>query len=121
MNCEESKNLLTVSVYGKLTPSEKRQLEEHLRGCPKCARIHEKSAKISSFFEEEEDFPLPDKEKSWQIISTKTLEKKAIMKVLFPYKKIALATFALLVVFILGFLAGKQILFRSSETGQSES
>jgi hypothetical protein len=111
MNCEKSKNLITVSVYGKLTPQEKSQLEEHLHVCSECARIHEKSTQLSSLFEDKEEIPLPDKEKSWQIISAKAIQRKNGRTVFFPYKKWAFAASALVIVFILGFLIGKQFFF----------
>jgi hypothetical protein len=121
MNCEESKNLMTVSVYGKLTLSEKAELEEHLRECQKCARIYERSAQFSPQFDKKKDIPLPDKEKSWQIISTKAFQRKRGWKVFFPYKKLALAASALVVVFILGFIVGKQFFFPGSGEIQPES
>lgn len=76
MNCEESKNLITISVFGELTPSEKTQLEGHLRECPNCANIYEKAGKLSIPVNESEGIPLPDKEKSWRKISAKSFKKK---------------------------------------------
>ncbi len=111
MNCEQSKNLITVSVYGKLTPSERTQLEEHLRECTECARIYGKSESLSSLFEDEEKISLPDKEKSWEIISSKAIHRKSGRTIFFPYKKWAFAASALVLVFLLGFLIGKQIFF----------
>lgn len=121
MNCEESKNLMTVSVFGKLTFSEKAELEEHLRECQKCARIYERSAHLSPQFAKKEDIPLPDKEKSWQIISAKAFPRKRGWNVFFPYKKLALAASALVVVFILGFIVGKQLFFTGPSDVQPES
>jgi len=111
MNCEECKNLITVSVYGKLTSSERTQLEEHLRECPECNRIYEKSEKLSSLFEDKEEIPLPDKEKSWGIISAKAVQKKVGQTIFFPYKKLVFAASALVIVFLLGFLIGKRVFF----------
>ena len=106
MNCEESKNLMTVSVFGKLTPSEKTQLEAHLRECSRCARINEKVGKLSHPLNEKEDIPLPDKEKSWQIISAKVLKRKGSWLESFVLKKpVYQFSFALLLLFA-GFAAG---------------
>jgi hypothetical protein len=121
MNCEECKNLITVSVFGKLTPQEKRQLEDHLRECPECARIHEKSAQLSSLFEDKEEIPLPDKEKSWDIISSKAVQRKGVKIIFFPYKKWAFAASALVIVFVLGFLIGKQVFFPGAGETPPES
>ena len=111
MNCEECKNLITVSVFGKLTSQEKRQLEDHLRECPECTRIYKRSENLSSLFEDKEEIPLPDKERSWEIISTKVIQRKSGQTIFFPYKKWAFAASALVIVFILGFLIGKQVFF----------
>jgi CRISPR/Cas system CSM-associated protein Csm2 small subunit len=121
MNCEEYKNLITVSVFGKLTSSEKTRLEEHLRTCPGCSRIHAKSTQLRSLFEVKEDIPLPNKEKSWHIIRSQTLPKRGSWKNVFSYKKIVFVTSTVLAVFILGFLAGKLFFFQRLAPGQPES
>ncbi|UCC41240.1 MAG: zf-HC2 domain-containing protein [Candidatus Aminicenantes bacterium] len=106
MNCEESKNLITISVYGKLTPSEKEQLEKHLRECSSCARIFEKSEKLSNLFDEEEDIHLPDKEKSWQIVSAKAVKRKGgWLERLVPIKPVFQYSAAILLL-VVGFAAG---------------
>lgn len=117
MKCEECKNLITVSVYGKLTYSERRQLEDHLRECPECTRIYKKSENLSSLFEEKEDILLPDKEKSWDVISAIATQRKGGQTIFFPYKKLAFVASALVIVFLLGFLIGKHVFFhRAGET-----
>lgn len=121
MNCEEIKNLITISVFGKLTDSEKAQLEEHLRECPKCAGMHEKSAQLSLLPEDEEDIPLPDKKKSWQVIQTESLHKRKSWKGLFTYQKRAFAASVIVVVFILGFLIGKRFFFPPQMTSRPEA
>lgn len=121
MNCEEIKNLITINVFGKLTDSEKARLEDHLQKCPKCAGLHEKSAQFSLPSEDEEDIPLPDKEKSWQVIRAESFQKRKSWKGFFPYQKWAFAASALVVVFILGFLIGKRFLFPPQTARQPES
>lgn len=121
MNCEECKNLITVSVFGKLTSQEKRQMEEHLRECPQCTRIYEKSECLSSLFEDKEEIPLPDKEKSWDIISSRAVPRKSGRTIFFPYKKWAFAASALVIVFLLGFLIGKQMFFPGAGETAPES
>ncbi len=109
MKCEQSKNLITVSVYGSLTPQEKDQLEKHLSACSECAGIHKKSVRLRTLYKEKEEIPLPDKEKSWEIISAKAVRRKRGRMIFFTYKKWAFAASALVIVFLLGFLIGKQI------------
>ncbi len=76
MNCEETRNLITISVYGKLTSSERRRLEAHLQECASCAGQYEKVRKLSNLFTEKEDVPLPDMEKSWRIISAGVFKRR---------------------------------------------
>lgn len=121
MNCEECKNLITVSVFGKLTSQEKRQLEDHLRECPECTRIFKKSENLSSLLEDKEEIPLPDKEKSWDTISSRAVPRKSKMTILFPYKKWAFTASALVIVFVLGFLIGKQVFFPGAGETPPES
>ena len=106
MNCEESMNLMTVSVYGKLTPSEKTQLEAHLGECSRCASVYERLEKVSNLFNEKEDIPLPDKEKSWQIISAKAIRRKGgWLEQLSPRRPVFQFAVALLLL-VVGFTAG---------------
>lgn len=111
MNCDECKNLITISVFGKLTLSEKTQLEKHLRTCPDCVRIFEKSAQLSALFEDKDDIPLPNKEKSWQVIRAQSRPRQRGWKGLYTYQKWAFAASVILAVFVLGFLAGKRFFF----------
>jgi len=76
MNCEDYKNLITIGIFGELTKDELSRLKAHLRECPACAAVYEKSEKLSDLADQKDEIPLPDKEKSWQIISAKTLKKK---------------------------------------------
>jgi len=106
MNCEASKNLITISVYGKLTLSERDQLKAHLSKCPRCAHIYDKVGKLSHLFNEKEDIPLPDKEKSWQIISAEAFKsKRNWVERLIP-KKLAFQFSSVLLLLVVGFAAG---------------
>jgi hypothetical protein len=106
MNCEESKNLITISVYGKLTPSERDLLKAHLRECSRCTDIYNKAEKLSHLFNEKEDIPLPDKEKSWQIISAKALHGRGSWLERFLLKKPALRLSYALLLLAVGFAGG---------------
>ncbi len=106
MNCEEGKNLITINVFGKLTPSEKAQLEVHLKECPGCASVHEKAGKLSESSNENEIITLPDKEKSWQIISAKAFKRRGRWFEHFvPKKPVFQFSFALLLL-VVGFAGG---------------
>jgi hypothetical protein len=76
MNCDEYKDLITISVFGELTHDELTGLHAHLRDCPICAAAYERSEGLSDLCDQEENIPIPDKEKSWSIISARALKKK---------------------------------------------
>ena len=121
MNCEDSKNLMTISVYGRLTPSEKAQLEAHLRECSRCVRINEKMGKLTYPINDKEDIFLPDKEKSWQIISAKVLKKKGGWLGRFVPKTPVFQFSYVLLLLVVGFTAGYFIhsgRYRGSEIAQ---
>lgn len=67
MNCDEYKNLITISVFGELISEELAQLKTHLRECSECSAIYESSGKLSDLSQQKENIPLPDKEKSWLV------------------------------------------------------
>jgi hypothetical protein len=113
MNCEKTKNLISIGIYGKLTPEQRRELDAHIKGCPECARLAEKSAPLLDQRREEET-PPPDLDKSWRVISAETLERRR-PRMTKPMRKWALAAASLLVVFILGYFAGKMVLSGGKE------
>ncbi len=108
MNCEKTKNLITIGIYGKLTPEQRRELAAHIKDCPECARLAEKSEPLLDRLRQEEA-PQADLEKSWRVISSRTLERRRSLGIK-PVRKWALIAASLLMVFILGYFAGKRIL-----------
>jgi len=110
MNCEQAKNLITISVFGNPGPAERSALEEHLCHCPDCARIFEKSAVERRPFDVPDDIPLPDWEKSWDVISVRALNLQSRPRLFGLPGKWVFAAVSLLAVFILGYFAGHQLL-----------
>ncbi len=106
MNCDEYKNLITISVFGELTNEELTQLKAHLRDCSRCAAIFERSEKLSDLSQMEENISLPDKEKSWQIISARALKKKRVWFERFALQKPIFQYAFVLLLLATGFAAG---------------
>ena len=106
MNCEDSKNLITVSIYGILTPFEFSQLETHLRDCPECAKIFEKTIKMNDLKIEKKDIHMPDKEKSWQYISAKVVKNKNRWLEYFVPKRPAFQFSLAILILVVGFAGG---------------
>jgi hypothetical protein len=118
MNCEDSKNLMTVSVYGKLNPAEKARFEAHLRECAGCAGRFEKVRKLSNLFIEKDDLPLPDMEKSWRVIAADVFRKRQRRRATYPSKRPVFAFSLALSLLVVGFAAG--YLVRSSWQREGE-
>jgi hypothetical protein len=106
MNCEECKDLIAISVYGELSPDAQAQLQAHIRQCTECASINERSEKLKDLNQQEEIIPVPDKEKSWDIISAKVLKQKRNWFERFAVQKPVFQYAAVLLLLIVGFAAG---------------
>jgi hypothetical protein len=108
MNCDDSKNLMTVSVYGKLTTAEKSWLEAHLQECRGCSGRYERVKKLNNLFTEKKDVPPPDMEKSWRIISADLFKRRRGRTAPFAMKRpvfgFSLALFLLIIGFVAGYL-----------------
>jgi hypothetical protein len=106
MNCDECKDLITISVYGELTSETLSRLKAHLRECPGCAAIYKRSETLSELNNKKDNIPLPDKEKSWQIISAKALKKKRSWIEIFAAQKPVFQYSSVLLLLIVGFAVG---------------
>jgi len=115
MNCEEARNLITIEVFGNPDPADRAALEEHLRRCPACARIFEKSAVERQPFDVPDDIPTPDWEKSWEVISSRALDRPRGFRLFGVSGKWTFAAASLLTVFILGFIVGRRFLQQPSD------
>lgn len=111
MNCDKYdkyKNLIVIDIHGKLTPTQKAELENHLQVCPHCAAAYHKLSGYPRPAAHKEDIPMPDWEASWEVIVRESVPKQRGHMVLLPpvYKKWALAASVLLAVFVIGYFVG---------------
>jgi len=109
MKCQKAKNLITIGIYGQLTKRQKQELESHLKECVACMRLYQKSAPLMNLRLRQREIPSPDLEKSWSIISKQTMPRRRYSKII-PAQKWVLVASSLLIVFILGYFAGKEVL-----------
>jgi hypothetical protein len=109
MTCLESKNLIVISVFGKLTREEREALEAHLRDCPDCARRYERAALYINQAENREEIPLPDPERSWKAIAARIPTRRRI-RFRAAIRRWVPVSAGLLAVFILGYFAGRRLL-----------
>ena len=127
MNCRKAETLITTGVYGRLTPEERTELEIHAGTCPACTALFEKWAGIIELRVQarEDDAPLPDWEKSWSRIAAEALDKRPRRRLVFGRPELgwpvwarrATAAAAVLFVFVLGYFAGRRVLFDRSGEG----
>jgi hypothetical protein len=72
MICKDIQILLIEKMFGRLSDPDKARVEEHLRACPACRRLAERSPDLAAHFRPAEDIPWPDKEATWQAIARRT-------------------------------------------------
>jgi hypothetical protein len=75
MNCKDIQIMLIENMFGRLDDPDKARLEEHLRACPACRKLAERSPDLASRLRPAEDVPLPDREAVWQAIVKRTALK----------------------------------------------
>lgn len=113
MNCSDFKNLIVVGIYGKLTGPEKDAFDEHRRRCPACAGLYRTTSGFDGIFEDKTDVPLPDWDASWRVISDEVFRKKRFVFPLVPRMRFAVTAAAVVAVFVIGLLSGRQLLDRA--------
>ncbi len=109
MNCDEARTLVTIDVFGTLDTSDRRALDEHLRICPACARVAEKTAGVREAFGVPDDLPQPNWEQSWNVIAARVFDRPTRFWQLGIPRGWVLAAASLVVVFVLGVLAGRRL------------
>jgi hypothetical protein len=75
MTCKETQIMLIENMFGRLDDPDKARLEEHLRTCPACRKLAERTPDLASHVRPAEDVPLPDREAVWRAIVKRTALK----------------------------------------------
>ena len=120
MKCSHIKDLLVIDIFGKLTPSQRKDLKEHIQKCPSCRVLVRKSKAYSGLLRENEGIPVPDWDQSWQIIRKRSLvkNKKDIKLVSVRLRRWIVVTVTCCCVFILGYYIGKRTLWDHTRTAK---
>jgi hypothetical protein len=113
MNCQDYQDLIVIRIYGELSGEQERTLQSHIRECPECSRMAERFVEHSAILSHTEPDSHPDWDASWRTISEKSFRKpgkdrRALLRLPRPVWVAA----SVAAVFILGFFAGKQFVFR---------
>ena len=107
MTCKDIQILLIEKMFGQLSDSDKVNLEEHLRTCPACRRLAERSPDLTGRLGAAEDVPLPNKEAVWQAIVKRTALKRR--RRFSPFWKWASAGAGAAAVLLLAVLVGRNL------------
>lgn len=109
MNCEDFKNMLITGIYGRLNPGDQEAMEDHVRHCQSCEAAYREAKTYLGAFESNDPVPLPDWDKSWDVIAARALKPKRRFPLFPHYRRITLAAGAAILVFVIGLMAGRQL------------
>jgi hypothetical protein len=118
MNCQEFRDLVVVGVHGRLSAEQKRELDRHRSACADCAALYERFEGLvdlqAEALDEAASVPPPDWNASWAAIAERSLpEKSPLLRFFDRVPRWIPATAGILVVFVIGYVAGRGILVDS--------
>jgi hypothetical protein len=108
MTCDEARTLLTIQTFGALDAVDLAALAAHIDGCPACAQAASQTADVRSALEPPADIPVPDWERAWHAIAAETIERPRPLWQR-PALRAWVAAAAAIVIFVLGFTAGRVV------------
>ena len=108
MTCDEARTLLTIRTFGTLDAAELATLDEHLAHCPACARSASQAAEVSASLDTPADLSVPDWERAWDEIAARSIERPRLLWQRPAFQAWAAAA-AAVVIFVLGFTAGRGV------------
>jgi len=111
MNCKKHKQNIMLFLYGELNEHDQKTLEEHIKQCAECAQDLEYTRNVFSLLDEtktQETEPQPNWDRCWKEIEENTIKEKIKKPTLRLIPNWAYAAAAVLAVFILGILAGRE-------------
>jgi hypothetical protein len=122
MNCSDFQNIIVIGIHGRLTPDQRKELDRHRSVCGECAALYDRLEPLmdvqAKALDESASAPCPDWEESWAAISEKTLpQKRPLFRFFTLLPRWVPATAAILLVFILGYFAGRGVLIDSTVSG----
>jgi hypothetical protein len=118
MTCTDFQNLIVVGIHGRLTAEERRQIDRHRSACGECAALYDRFADLieqqAESLEEGTSAAAPEWDKSLAAIEEEAFpERRPFFRFLDRVPRWVPATAAILLVFVLGYFAGRSILVDS--------
>jgi len=123
MNCTDFQNLVVVGIHGRLTEEERHAIDSHRSACSECAALYDRFADLLAGQAEAltGTAPVqgPDWDESWEAIAARALpERRPLFRFFDGIPRWLPATAAILLVFGLGYFAGRGILLDSVTSGR---
>lgn len=118
MNCQDFRDLIAIGLHGRLSAEQKSEIDRHLSACAECAGLYERFKDLldiqAKALDEAASVPAPDWDASWAAIAERALpEKIPFLRFLVRVPRWVPAAAGILVVFVLGYVAGRGILVDS--------
>lgn len=115
MNCTDFHNLVVIAIHGRLTAAEREEIDRHRSACAECAALYEQFENLMNLqteaLEQAASIPTPDWDKSWAAIAEQALPRKSpLLSFLGRIPRWIPVTAAVLIVFAVGYFAGRGIL-----------
>ncbi|MFO7981001.1 MAG: zf-HC2 domain-containing protein [Candidatus Aminicenantes bacterium] len=110
MRCEKFKEQVILYLYGELDKKSSKELKNHVKKCPECAKELEYTQKIFELVKETEkgDIPEADWKKCWSHINEKiSVPEKKTKRHFWHFPKWVYTTAALVCVLIIGIIIGR--------------
>jgi hypothetical protein len=113
MRCKKCKALIILYLYGELKDGDRAAFEEHVDGCPSCREelIYTKSVFEAVDETRPAEIPEGDWDRNWGIIRSALPDKSLRRKGVFGLPQWAFAGAAVVLIFLLGLLAGRTWFF----------
>jgi hypothetical protein len=118
MNCQDFHDLIAIGVHGRLSADQSAEIDRHRSSCAECAALYDRLQGLidlqTEALEEAASVPPPDWERSWEAIANPALpERSSFLKAFAWVPGWVPAAAGILVVFVLGYVAGRGILVDS--------
>jgi len=110
MNCTEFRDLVVIGIHARLTAAQRAEIDRHRADCAGCAALYERFERSldlqAEALEETASVPAPDWDASWAAIAKGALPEKSPLRRFFGlFPRWVPAAAAVLLVFVLGYLA----------------
>jgi hypothetical protein len=118
MNCQDFRDLVVVGVHGRLSPGDREELDRHRSACADCATLYERFEGLvdlqAEALDEAASIPPPDWNASWAAIAERSRPGKSpLLRFFDRVPRWVPSAAGILVVFVLGYVAGRGLLVDS--------